>query len=46
VLGWLKTVVVTDREKVHLRRQVGTKKTFQTALGWPWLADGVAVEAS
>ncbi len=29
VLRWLKTVVVSDREKAHLMRQVGTRKTFQ-----------------
>jgi hypothetical protein len=46
VLRWLKTVVVSDREKAHVRRQVGTKKTYQTAIGPPWLAGGVAVEAS
>ncbi|MHB8296645.1 MAG: hypothetical protein ACYDH5_18945 [Acidimicrobiales bacterium] len=29
---WLKTVVVSDREKAHKMRQVGTTKTFQSAL--------------
>jgi hypothetical protein len=29
VLRWLKTVVVSDREKARLTRQVGTGKTFQ-----------------
>ena len=29
VLRWLKTVVVSDREKARLTRQVGTRKTFQ-----------------
>ena len=28
VLRWLKTVVVSDREKARLTRQVGTRKTF------------------
>ena len=32
VLRWLKTVVVSDREKARLTRQVGTGKTFQKAL--------------
>ena len=31
VLRWLKTVVVSDREKARLTRQVGTGKTFQNA---------------
>jgi hypothetical protein len=31
VLRWLKTVVVSDREKAHSMRQVGTRKTFQSA---------------
>jgi hypothetical protein len=31
VLRWLKTVVVSDREKARLTRQVGTRKTFQSA---------------
>ena len=31
VLRWLKTVVVSDREKARLTRQVGTRKTFQKA---------------
>ncbi len=29
VLRWLKTVVVSDREKAHEMRQVGTGKTYQ-----------------
>ena len=29
VLRWLKTVVVSDREKAHEMRQVGTRKTYQ-----------------
>ena len=35
VLRWLKTVVVSGREKACLTRQVGTRKTFQkrSALG-------------
>ena len=45
VLRWLKTVVVSDREKARLTRQVGTRKTFQKAparaTGW-----GCAGEAS
>ncbi|MGH9107563.1 MAG: hypothetical protein ACRDZX_17380 [Acidimicrobiales bacterium] len=40
VLRWLKTVVVSDREKACSTRQVGTGKTFQSA------REGVAVEAS
>jgi hypothetical protein len=28
-LRWLKTVVVSVREKAHEMRQVGTRKTFQ-----------------
>jgi hypothetical protein len=28
VLRWLKTVVVSDREKARLTRQVGARKTF------------------
>ena len=31
VLRWLKTVVVSDREKARLTRQVGTRKTCQKA---------------
>jgi hypothetical protein len=38
VLRWLKTVVVSDREKAHEMRQVGTGKTYQKHLavcsGW------------
>jgi hypothetical protein len=33
MLRWLKTVVVSDPEKARLTRQVGTRKTFQKALG-------------
>jgi hypothetical protein len=33
MLRWLKTVVVSDPEKARLTRQVGTRKTFQRALG-------------
>jgi hypothetical protein len=33
VLRWLKTVVVSDREKAHGMRQVGTRKTYQRMLG-------------
>ena len=29
VLRWLKTVVVSDREKARLTCQVGTRKAFQ-----------------
>jgi hypothetical protein len=43
VLRWLKTVVVSDREKAHMMRQVGTRKTFQKARRG---AVGVAVDAS
>ena len=45
VLRWLKTVVVSDREKAHLMCQVGTRKTCQNC---PVGAtrSGVAVEAS
>jgi hypothetical protein len=43
VLRWLKTVVVSVREKAHKMRQVGTGKTFQKPGG---KAVGVAVEAS
>ena len=27
MLRWLKTVVVSDEEKAHVRRQVGIRKT-------------------
>jgi hypothetical protein len=30
VLRWLKTVVVSDREKAHRMRQVGARETFQS----------------
>ena len=33
VLRWLKTVVVSDREKAHEMCQVGTRKTYQKMLG-------------
>jgi hypothetical protein len=33
VLRWLKTVVVSDREKAHEMRQVGTGKTYQNSPG-------------
>ena len=29
MLRWLKTVVVSEVEKAHVMRQVGTRKTFQ-----------------
>ena len=45
VLRWLKTVVVSDREKAHSRRQVGTRKTCQKRPGGA-TRPGVAVEAS
>ncbi len=32
VLRWLKTVVVSDTEKAHVMRQVGTRKTVRS----PW----------
>ena len=41
VLRWLKTVVVSDRGKGRLTRQVGTRKTFQKALGSEVLGVGV-----
>ena len=45
VLRWLKTVVVSDWGKAPLRRQVGTRKTYQSAsLGEP--EQGVVVEPS
>jgi len=44
-LRWLKTVVVSVREKAHEMRQVGTRKTCQNrSAGATRL--GVAVEAS
>src|SRR5258708_1465219 len=44
-LRWLKTVVVSVREKAHVMRQVGTRKTYQKRpVGVTWL--GVVVEAS
>jgi hypothetical protein len=46
VLRWLKTVVVSDREKAHLMRQVGTGKTCQKRSARPVAWSGVAVEAS
>ncbi len=33
MLRWLKTVVVSDEEKAHVMRQVGTRKTYQIMLG-------------
>jgi len=45
VLRWLKTVVVSDREKAHVMCQVGTRKTYQKIPGGVSLL-GVAVEAS
>ena len=45
VLRWLKTVVVSDREKAHVMRQVGIRKTFQKrSVGVT--RSGVVVEAS
>ena len=45
VLRWLKTVVVSDREKAHVMRQVGIRKTCQKhSVGVT--CSGVAVEAS
>jgi hypothetical protein len=41
VLRWLKTVVVSDREKARSTRQVGTRKTFQKAPGLGALGAGV-----
>ncbi len=32
MLRWLKTVVVSDVEKAHVMRQVGTRKTVRS----PW----------
>ena len=46
VLRWLKTVVVSDREKARLTRQVGTRKTFQKASGPGVPGWACAVEAS
>ena len=46
VLRWLKTVVVSDREKARLTRQVGTRKTFQKAPGPKCSGRVCAVEAS
>ena len=46
VLRWLKTVVVSDREKARLTRQVGTRKTFQKAPGRGVPGWACAVEAS
>jgi hypothetical protein len=40
VLGWLVTVVVSDVEKAHSMRRVGTRKTVRG------LEDGIAVEVS
>jgi hypothetical protein len=45
LLRWLKTVVVSEREKAHEMRQVGSRKTCQKrSAGQVW--SGVVVEAS
>ena len=45
LLRWLKTVVVSEREKAHEMRQVGTRKTCQKrSVGET--RRGVVVEAS
>jgi hypothetical protein len=44
-LRWLKTVVVSVREKAHKMRQVGSRKTCQKRQGRV-TRSGVAVEAS
>jgi hypothetical protein len=41
MLRWLKTVVVSDAEKAHVMRQVGTRKTVRSPG-----RSGVAVEVS
>jgi hypothetical protein len=46
VLRWLKTVVVSDREKARQTRQIGTRKTFQSAQGRHYPSQGVVVDAS
>jgi len=45
LLRWLKTVVVSEREKAHKMRQVGTRKTCQKRPAGATRSD-VAVEAS
>ena len=42
MLRWLKTVVVSDREKACLTRQVGARKTFQNLAG---MTRGAAVRS-
>ena len=44
VLRWLKTVVVSDREKAGMTTSGGDREDVPEALGWE--AGGVAVEAS
>jgi len=46
VLRWLKTVVVSDREKAHEMRQVGTRKTYQKHSVGCMPVGAFAVEAS
>lgn len=43
VLRWLKTVVVSDREKAHMMCQVGIKETYQEHLAGPTARSGVVV---
>ena len=45
VLRWLKTVVVSDREKAHEMRQVGIRKACQKRPAGG-TQTGVAIEAS
>jgi len=45
LLRWLKTVVVSEREKAHEMRQVGSRKTCQKRLAGV-TRSGVVVEAS
>jgi hypothetical protein len=45
LLRWLKTVVVSEREKAHEMRQVGTRKTCQKRSDGETRSD-VAVESS
>jgi hypothetical protein len=40
LLRWLKTVVVSEVEKAHVMRQVGTRKTVRSP------GDGIAGEVS
>ena len=35
MLRWLKTVVVSDEEKAHVMRQVGTRKTIAVEASKP-----------